>query len=49
MDLAGKLNEEAPIPYYMDVVAPQYNSNSDLVKHIERVGIEFYVKSIISV
>ena len=48
MDLAGKLNEEVPIPYYVDVVAPQHNGNTDFVKHIERFGIEFYVKSIIS-
>ncbi len=45
LNLAGKLNEEAPIPYFVDVAAPQYNNNPDLVEHIERVGVEFYTKS----
>ncbi len=42
INLLGKLNEEVPIPYFVDVVAPQFTDNIELVKHIERVGIKFY-------
>ena len=42
-NLSGKLNEESPIPYFVDVVAPQFNNNLELVNHIERVGIGFYL------
>ncbi len=38
MDIAGYLNEELPIPYYMDVVYYEGLKNEDLKAHIDRVG-----------
>jgi len=45
MDIKGILNEEAPIPYYVDVV--DYNSlnQPELKEHIDRVGKVFYKKA----
>ena len=44
INLNAKLNESAPIPYFIDVVDPQYIENQDLINHIDRVGIIFYKK-----
>ncbi len=41
-DLSVKLNEELPIPYFVDVAAPKYLSNEHLKEHIEKVGVVFY-------
>ena len=40
--LSAQLNEELPIPYFIDVV--DYNSllNKELKEHIDRNGTEFY-------
>jgi len=41
LNISAKLNEELPIPYYVDVL--DYNSidNEDLKAHIDRVGVVF--------
>ena len=44
LNLAAKLNEEVPIPYYIDIVAPRFIDNTSLVNHIERVGKLFYTR-----
>ena len=44
INLNAKLNESAPIPYFMDVIDPRYIENQDLINHIDRVGIVFYKK-----
>ena len=44
MNLSARLNESTPIPYSVDVVAPQYLTNQNLIDHIERAGISFYEK-----
>jgi len=44
MDLSAKLNESAPIPYFVDVVAPEFLNNENLKDHIECVGVSFYTK-----
>lgn len=38
------LNEEQPIPYFVDVLAPQYLKHKALLEHIERIGVSFYKK-----
>ncbi|WP_373515046.1 nucleotidyltransferase family protein [Persicitalea sp.] len=38
MDIAGYLNEELPIPYYIDVLYYEGLKNRDLKEHIDRVG-----------
>ena len=43
-NLSAKLNEEVPIPYFVDVIAPTFINNSELIGHIDRVGISFYGK-----
>jgi uncharacterized protein len=40
--LSGRLNEEMPMPYFFDVVHYESISNSDLLDHINRVGILIY-------
>ena len=42
LNLAAILNEEKPLPYYVDVMAPDHLNNQDLAAHINRVGILFY-------
>ncbi len=44
LNLNAKLNEEQPIPYFIDVVSPLFLENASLREHIDRVGIEFYCK-----
>ena len=44
LDLAAVLNERIPIPYFCDIVAPEYLKNQNLVEHIDRVGKVFYEK-----
>ena len=40
--LSGQLNEEMPMPYFFDIVHYESISNSDLLDHIDRVGIVIY-------
>jgi predicted nucleotidyltransferase len=40
--LETELNERIPIPYHVDVVAPQYSSHTELKAHVDRVGKVFY-------
>lgn len=42
LDLAGKLNEGLPIPYHIDIVAPQLTMHKGLKEHIQRVGELFW-------
>jgi predicted nucleotidyltransferase len=44
MNLSAELNESLPIPYFVDVVAPQYLTNRNLIDHIECEGVVFYEK-----
>jgi predicted nucleotidyltransferase len=44
MNLSAELNESLPIPYFVDVVAPQNLTNRNLIDHIERAGVVFYEK-----
>ncbi len=48
LSLSEQLNENLPIPYFIDVVAPQYTTNKNLIKHIERAGVVFYRKGHLS-
>lgn len=38
--LSGVLNEEAPLPYFFDVVAYNTINETNLIEHIDRVGIQ---------
>jgi predicted nucleotidyltransferase len=39
------LNEMYPLPYFFDIVHYNECSNEKLIKHIDELGIEIYVKS----
>lgn len=43
--LETELNERVPIPYYVDVVAPQHSTHTELKAHIDRVGKVFYERN----
>lgn len=45
-NISGLLNDESPLPYFLDVL--DYNSitNEDLRQHIDRVGITVYKRLI---
>lgn len=43
--LSMELNEELPIPYYVDVVAYQQTDNPELRAHVDREGQELYRRS----
>lgn len=47
LNLSAYLNEELPIPYFIDLI--NYNSlnHRGLKEHIDRVGIIFYGKSLV--
>ncbi len=45
LQLAAVFNEQLPIPYKVDVVAPDELENTNLVDHINRVGITLYQKA----
>ena len=45
LDLSAQLNERTPIPYFVDVLAPDFLDNSALIDHIQRVGVVFYEKT----
>jgi uncharacterized protein len=47
LEVEAQLNEKEPIPYYIDVVNFNDLTNPNLVDHIERVGIDFYKKSLV--
>ncbi len=42
--LSGRLNEEMPMPYFFDVVHYESVNNSNLLDHIDRVGVVIYKK-----
>lgn len=42
--LSARLNEELPLPYFIDVVHYESIGNPDLVEHIDRVGTIIYRK-----
>ena len=42
--LHARLNEELPIPYFIDVLDYKALSNKALIEHIEREGKEFYLR-----
>lgn len=44
MELGGKLNEEHPVPYHVDVVDYSSLEHRELKEHIDRVGVVFYKK-----
>ena len=39
-EIHDKLEEETPLPYFFDVIDFNTIQNSDLIKHIKRVGID---------
>ena len=42
LSISSQLNENAPIPYFVDIVAPEFVDSPSLIEHIERVGVEIY-------
>ena len=44
LHLEAKLNEDTPIPYFVDVLAPRFLHDPELIDHIHRVGLPFYEK-----
>lgn len=44
IQLSAALNEETVLPYFFDVVAYEAIQSSDLLDHIDRVGITIYEK-----
>ena len=40
--LSSRLNEELPLPYFIDVVHYKSIANPDLVAHIDRIGKVIY-------
>ena len=43
--LSMELNEELPLPYYVDVVAYEESENRELRAHVDREGRELYRRS----
>ncbi len=43
--LSAMLNEELPLPYFIDIVHYETIRNQDLIDHIERVGEIIYRKA----
>ena len=43
--LSARLNEELPLPYFIDIVHYETIQNQDLIDHIERVGEIIYRKN----
>ena len=42
LKISGTLNNELPIPYYIDVLDYDSLQNAELKQHINRVGLQFY-------
>ncbi len=42
LNIKGILNEDLPIPYFVDIVDYDSLKHKDLKNHIDRIGIEFY-------
>lgn len=40
--ISGQLNEETPLPYFFDILDYSQIDNSDLIEHIDRVGVKLY-------
>lgn len=45
LTLQSYMNEELPIPYMVDVLDYRSLHHLELKEHIDRVGVEFYVRS----
>ncbi len=43
--LSSKLNEELPLPYFVDIVHYETIKNNDLIDHIDRVGRIIYSRN----
>ena len=43
--LSARLNEELPLPYFIDIVHYETIRNQELIDHIERVGEIIYRKN----
>ena len=43
--LSSKLNEELPLPYFIDIVHYESIRNKALIEHIDRVGEVIYSKN----
>ena len=39
------LEEESPMPYFFDIVDYSHLKNDELKKHIDRIGVVFYIKT----
>ncbi len=46
MSLKSTLNEELPIPYFVDVIHLESTQNADLKEHIIKYGKKFFAKRI---
>ncbi len=46
LNVSAHLNEELPIPYFVDVLDYNTIDNEDLKAHIDRVGVMFYEKNV---
>lgn len=44
IEISGLLNEESPLPYFLDILNYNTISNTDLLDHINRVGKSIYKK-----
>jgi len=42
--LSARLNEELPLPYFIDIVHYEIIQNQNLIDHIDRVGEIIYLK-----
>mgnify|MGYP000347180769 CR=1 FL=1 len=45
LDVCGIINEELPIPYFVDMIDYESLEHEDLKNHIDNVGVAFYKKS----
>ena len=46
LNVSAHLNEELPIPYFVDVLDYNTIDNEDLKAHIDRIGVVFYKKNV---
>ncbi|MBN1984637.1 MAG: nucleotidyltransferase domain-containing protein [Chitinivibrionales bacterium] len=45
LSISTELNEETTLPYHFDVLNYRMLESTELIDHINRVGVEFYRKS----
>lgn len=41
--ISGELNDESPLPYFVDIIDYDHLDHAELKKHIDRVGKVIYV------